>query len=1575
MSCYRALASLRLAVFVLTSLIVVLAFATLVESRYGTPAVQFGVYGTWWFLTLGLLLAVNVAAAALIRFPWQRHQTGFVVVHTGILVLLAGCWLSFEFGQNAHLSVFEGRASSRAFQPAHLIRLDARSVGDTQRTAPEPAAVQIPFRSGPFNWDDYSSLSWFPWSLAVRDRGVIHDRDGIRVEVLDYLADSKREPVPRLALLATRPGIDAMRSPAQRLSLTINAPPAGHAMVSRAGIGERLATQSEARVAFWMSLSAEETAAFSKAGPEGPLGRLGQIVLVHRGQAYRFPVADLQQEPEQKLGDSGLTIVLSEFDPRILGVHLVVRKEGETPREMTLYASLPHFNRDDEDNGVYGAYWFDPAAADGEPAGLIDAKALADAAYPRVELLLGHDEKLYYRTFRAPHFETARPWPATTGGLLGSEIVAFPDHPSAVRLEVDELVARPEPGWEVVAKPFHRGDDEKKQPRAKLRITVDDNEEVFWLAAPSIQPSDDQEHVVASERRVFAVSMPQQSIDLGFEVFLHRFERKLDPGSGMPSHYASLVDFREAAAPDDAGAAPRVLRREVLIPLNHPMDIVDPSTGRTYRLFQASFEGPWSPGSDVYQQFVGSHGTREQLYRSVFSVNYDPGRGLKYAGGLLIVLGIAIFYYMKAYFFKPRRAAQPRTNPSAAVEPTTAIAAEPSGGQGSPLVRALLAVVVGLGSLAVPGAASAADEDGLDWEAWQTLPVFYGGRKMPLDTFARATVLAVCGRERPTLAPPEEGGRRDQHAVLFPGGKPRKFEAAELLFSWLVEPQRWRGVPFLVAEHKELRSQIMGLPLRDAQGNRLRYVTPEQVESNAGLHRRWQEMQQRQHEQGEQFEARGAERKVEALLEAYGRFRELTDDPAEQGEIARRFRERLASAAETWGKISSELRRDGRLSADDATGKLVLEVRDPLLAVVNVAHGGAFDRAQIEESVAALREVTRALEDRCQKAESVALATLASELDRDVSETHLALYEGQLAVRIVPALNPDALDARRLPEHDLQPWLALRTVLLGSDQLLADYPSEPLDAARKAFDEVRGIYLDRDRSGRAEAFAPAMQRFAAAVRELSEAVMVARDDLPIRNRDETLMMATAYPAPGALQPEIIYNRLDPFLWSWVLGLGALACLSLSIGVVRQPMFWSGALLLTAAMLMTLTGLGFRYVITGLVPLTGMFETVVFVAACVTLMGLAFALTPLFAPGLRAAWKLTGWPQPSAARDKDLPGFPAMQWSLVGLRLVLAVPVAQQVSKYIDVVPKIESGASLPTWNALIVSVVGLGVLIVIAYLVPRIALTVVASLWTVPQAWMREGIGPGIRQVIERRAFLLAGAGASTLAALVAYFAPPTVLQKGISMPMPVLRDNFWLAVHVLTITASYGAGALAWGLGNLSLGYYLFGRYRDATVNAVGPDGTRLAARRLPPEECGLLAQHTYRATQVAVLLLAAGTILGALWADIAWGRFWSWDAKEVWALISLLVYMVILHGRHVGWFGDFGLALSSVLGATAIIFAWYGVNFVLPGGLHSYGRGAGGQLEVGLAVLANYLFLVAAAARYNQEIHRKGASIPAAE
>ncbi len=175
----------------------------------------------------------------------------------------------------------------------------------------------------------------------------------------------------------------------------------------------------------------------------------------------------------------------------------------------------------------------------------------------------------------------------------------------------------------------------------------------------------------------------------------------------------------------------------------------------------------------------------------------------------------------------------------------------------------------------------------------------------------------------------------------------------------------------------------------------------------------------------------------------------------------------------------------------------------------------------------------------------------------------------------------------------------------------------------------------------------------------------------------------------------------------------------------------------------------------------------------------------------------------------------------------------------------------------------------------------------------------------------------------------PLALNPAISPLVPVLRSNLWLTVHVLTITMSYGAFLLAWGLGHVVIFTYAF--------------------QPLQHERQRGLSQYLYRTLQIGVVLLAAGTILGGVWANYSWGRFWGWDPKETWALIALLGYLAVLHGRFSGWLGNFGIAVGSVAAFLGVLMAWYGVNFVLAAGLHSYGFGGGGLPYVLTACLVD--------------------------
>lgn len=202
------------------------------------------------------------------------------------------------------------------------------------------------------------------------------------------------------------------------------------------------------------------------------------------------------------------------------------------------------------------------------------------------------------------------------------------------------------------------------------------------------------------------------------------------------------------------------------------------------------------------------------------------------------------------------------------------------------------------------------------------------------------------------------------------------------------------------------------------------------------------------------------------------------------------------------------------------------------------------------------------------------------------------------------------------------------------------------------------------------------------------------------------------------------------------------------------------------------------------------------------------------------------------------------------------------------------------------------------------------------------------------RLILVAGTLVSAFGLVIADFAP-AVLDPTLQPLEPVLRSNYWLTIHVMTITISYAAFFLAFGLADIGLIYYLRGEEKhQAKIKDI--------------------VTGIYRSMQIGVAFLAPGIILGGIWADYSWGRFWGWDPKETWALIALLGYLAVLHARFAGLIRNFGMVVTGIITFSLVIMAWYGVNFVLGAGLHSYGFGAGGVEYVSAFVAAHILLVI---------------------
>jgi ABC-type transport system involved in cytochrome c biogenesis permease subunit len=152
-----------------------------------------------------------------------------------------------------------------------------------------------------------------------------------------------------------------------------------------------------------------------------------------------------------------------------------------------------------------------------------------------------------------------------------------------------------------------------------------------------------------------------------------------------------------------------------------------------------------------------------------------------------------------------------------------------------------------------------------------------------------------------------------------------------------------------------------------------------------------------------------------------------------------------------------------------------------------------------------------------------------------------------------------------------------------------------------------------------------------------------------------------------------------------------------------------------------------------------------------------------------------------------------------------------------------------------------------------------------------------------------------------------------LEMLQAVLDTNIWLATHVVAITTGYSAMFLA---GMLAIIYIVRGVF----------------TRSLTKETANSLARMTYGVVCFATLFSFVGTVLGGIWADQSWGRFWGWDPKENGAVLIVLWCAIILHARWGGFIKQRGLMIMAIFGNIVTSFSWFGVN-MLGVGLHSYG------------------------------------------
>jgi hypothetical protein len=564
----RSLGSLQLAIVLLAGLVVILLAGTLVESRYDQKTAHELVYGTWWFLCFLGLLAANVFFAAVKKWPWRRHQTGFLITHVGLLMLVASGLVSSLTGSHGLMLLVDSAeiADPLAVQTSNRVinrRQDVVVVidGDDEQAiavSPGPFSWQAAWKANSSNANAASRALWggMAWdgeqpSVDGSDDSSVqsvtqHWEHPWWIKTLRWLSN----PVQRSVKLPFERDVtvEIVGYAAQSMLVPFRpAPAADHSAAegSLAGPGITAAVQLE--------FSSPTT------------GILPEIWSSHDERYRRVPVGPAMVE----FFEVGL---------------------DEESKERFLQQDAP-------------------------------TRDLPDSGRAMLQFASSDEGQLLYRSFVRHPTEGWR-WEKSGIGSRGETIRIWSGMQWRFRVKqwFPSAMAGP------FVRPLDRGllgDDAAAPPALHCVVRRgSDKQDVV------IRRSDRQTISTEVGGRSLQIGYRPQSLELDFAVMLLRAEQTTDPGTSMPASQASHVMIVD----------PTVAKEPIygVISLNEPMS----HGGFTF--YQSSL------------QIAGRDSQGKPVRRSALVVTRDPGIRLKYAGAMMVGLGIACMFYMRAYFFKPR---------------------------------------------------------------------------------------------------------------------------------------------------------------------------------------------------------------------------------------------------------------------------------------------------------------------------------------------------------------------------------------------------------------------------------------------------------------------------------------------------------------------------------------------------------------------------------------------------------------------------------------------------------------------------------------------------------------------------------------------------------------------------------------------------------------------------------------------------------------------------------------------------------------------------------------------------------
>lgn len=657
----RLLGSLQVAIVLLSLFAAVLALGTVVDSQYSPKVAQDFIYRTWWFKLLLLLLGVNIFAAAAKKWPWKRHQTGFLVTHVGLLCLVAGGVVTSFAGIEGYVSLID--TAQPDIQQEYRYR---QSAGDM--VVADEAAIRVR-RMDPAGQGVIESQFVFePGPLPWQPGGHGNEAAPALLRILDWL----EHPAPR----AWSANIgDAT------LKVIGYEPHAREEDFSPSNSGELPALKFQLQSATfgplperWLALSTDLNEQSAKLGPgavellgfcpaglereflhppdPAELGKDGVLVISDGSSTRRLPIA----ESLGKTVDCGgfqvrcTRFVPGESDgaaPSAARIEFDVIRDSSSHSYVAFARLSGLLIRDlkpvrTDPDGI--SVWYHPP----DPRGGRDIKGL-------IQLVAGDAGKLYYRSFGSAG---GQPFGLESSGEIAP---GGPVQPvwSVMKgqLRVVDYVPRAKKQPRYVPEDVPPGiENERYVAAVQCRLErPGEPPEEFWVGEG--RPG----YVVTAGKEHLEIGYTPLTRPLGFDLKLLRAEQTTDPGTRQAASYSSYVQVTDAGD-FSANWIPQAIRpatnflgltsggerldgRDEVIWMNHPLH------HRGFKLFQAS-----------YQRLADRDDSGKPVSMSRFAVARDPGLPLKYIGSTMLALGIACMYYMKAYFFKSRgarRAAAP----------------------------------------------------------------------------------------------------------------------------------------------------------------------------------------------------------------------------------------------------------------------------------------------------------------------------------------------------------------------------------------------------------------------------------------------------------------------------------------------------------------------------------------------------------------------------------------------------------------------------------------------------------------------------------------------------------------------------------------------------------------------------------------------------------------------------------------------------------------------------------------------------------------------------------------------------